>query len=152
MLGTAEQEDRWAAPAPRRKGPIYSVAIGGVVAIVAVVLLLTLRNGSNDSNRLDVWIQAGAPTARVRAIEQATESIRGVSKCQFWSQQRDYREALRLLGNSRVGFLGPRSIPSSYRCQIPDGSGAAGAVDRLRGMADVFQVTDVPSQHVPATG
>lgn len=145
VQGIDAPEDQWGVRAPRRKGFIYCVAIGGAVAVAAVAVVLVLLNGPSPPNRLDVWIDAGAPAAEVHAIEQATTSIRGVSSCQFWSQERDYLQALKLLGASRSSVLTERSIPSSFRCEIPPGSSSTHAIDEMEVMPGVFRVTNVPS-------
>jgi cell division transport system permease protein len=93
------------------------------------------------SEQVDVWMQANASKGELKAVKVELASSAYVTGCQFWSRQRDLREARMIVPPEEWSVLKLSNIPSSYRCTPTQPSDAAVITSEFTGQPGVFTVT-----------
>lgn len=107
------------------------------------------RSEVTPMNALDVWIAPQAPSAEVRSIEHSVLSNGSFSDCIYWSQQRDYAQAKKLLKASVSSVLTVANVPSSFRCHGSSAAKIGSFLRNLKHQEGVFEVTNAPLVDVP---
>jgi cell division protein FtsX len=128
------------APAHRRRR-IVPIALGVIVLLmVGLVVSLAVSRTTTGPQQVDIFLSPSASPQQVLSVKERAVAMHGVQGCTFWSQERDYREALQLLPASVSADLVPREMPSSWRCQYTPLATLDAISGQLDGVAGVYEV------------
>ncbi len=69
-----------------------------------------------QGTRVTIWMQPNAAASEISNVQTQLANLPIVKSCQFFTQQQDYAEALKLLPTSESSVLKASDMPSSFRC------------------------------------
>jgi len=132
-------------PPAGRTGPIYALLAAMLVAALAVGGLIVFGRGSPTSPTLKIFVSAYASQEQLFAIHNSLLSTPGLSNCVWWSNHRDYIEAMSFQDNDSIQFpLRMKSTPPSFRCHVSSSPDLASALRRFRAQPGVLSVFSSP--------
>ena len=100
-----------------------------------------------QGTRVTIWMQPRATATEISNVQTQLANLPIVKSCQFFSQQADYAEALKLLPTSESSVLKATDMPSSFRC-VPTVPGNAFVVEStFANQPYVYKVT-APEQQI----
>ena len=120
----------------------FAVVVALIVGLVVSLAVAGTTRRPQQSQLALIFVQPSAPIGQVEAIKLVASSIPGVTSCAFWSRERDYREALRLLPKSESVSLLPQTTPASWRCTYSRPATIAEISVRLSRVAGVYEVEE----------
>lgn len=100
-----------------------------------------------QGTRVTVWMQPTASAAEISNVQTQLANLPIVKSCQFYSQQQDYAEALKLLPQSESSVLTVADMPSSFRCVPTVPANAFVVESTFANQPGVYKVT-APEQQI----
>jgi cell division protein FtsX len=130
---------------PGRPRTIHAFLAAILAGALAVGGLILISDESHALPTLTIFISPKASLVQIYAIRNALFAMPGLSSCTYWSKAADYREAMRLVGNSIGGHdLRVESTPPSFRCHLSFNTDLTAAVRRFRDQPGVYTVVGSP--------
>ncbi|HVA07251.1 MAG TPA: permease-like cell division protein FtsX [Acidimicrobiales bacterium] len=125
------------------------------VSLTLVGAALLLRQGAANASvswergtQVTVWMQPTASTQQVKAVGTELAQLSYVRQpCVYWDQQRNFREARKLLPSDVFQATTVKDMPTSFWCTPVALSDAAQVVHTFNGTPGVQIVTE-PSQQI----
>ena len=100
-----------------------------------------------QGTRVTIWMQPTATTAEIANVQGQLANLPIVKHCEFFTQQRDYREALKILPPSESRVLTVAAMPSSFRCVPTVPANAFTVESTFSNQSGVLSVT-APGQQI----
>ncbi len=100
-----------------------------------------------QGTRVTIWMQPTATTAEIANVQSQLANLPIVKRCEFFTQQQDYNEAIKILPPSESKVLTVAAMPPSFRC-VPTVPANAFTVEAtFSNQPGVYQVT-APEQQI----
>jgi cell division transport system permease protein len=100
-----------------------------------------------QGTRVTVWMQPTASESEISSVQTQLGSMPIVSKCKYYTQEQDYKEAKKLLPQSEFAVLTVADMPSSFRC-IPTVPADAFTVESTFTNAPGVYAVTAPEQQI----
>ncbi len=100
-----------------------------------------------QGTRVTVWMQPTASQNEIASVQSQLADLPIVKSCVYYTQQQDYREAVKLLPPDESTVLTVSEVPSSFRCVPTVPSNAFVVQTNFSSQPGVYSVT-APEQQI----
>lgn len=129
---------------------VLTVAVSLSLVGAALLLKQSAAQASaqwQQGTRVTVWMQPTASTSEIATIKTQLANLPIVKSCEYFSQQQDYSEAVKLLPQSESSVLTVADMPSSFRCVPTVPANAFVVESTFSNQPGVYKVT-APEQQI----
>jgi cell division transport system permease protein len=98
---------------------VLTVAVSLSLVGSALLLKQSAAQASRQwqqGTRVTIWIEPAASQNEIASVQSQLADLPIVKSCAYFTQQQDFREALKLLPQSESSVLTASEVPSSFRC------------------------------------